>query len=82
MNNIFVNHEETDSYEYDLKQTGGGFDYKNTPHGGFLPIKVCEKIIEKAETEKSEPKREYEADNKTISIKSILERRRKVPFGK
>lgn len=59
-----------------------GGDTKYTPTGGFPPIYVCEKKVDaKLETDEGKPKREYESHQTSVSIKNIMETRRKAtPF--
>jgi hypothetical protein len=87
--NLFKNNSlDTDSYEYmennnNNEQYGGNND---VPTGGFLPIYICS--IKKKEDEQKQPsdeqsKREYKTPKNVVSIKSILEKRRKnTPFIK
>lgn len=50
---------------------------QNKPNGGFPPIYVCEKIPSQSRLVEDElKKREYETHKTSISLKSILEKRR------
>ncbi|AYV76854.1 MAG: hypothetical protein Barrevirus2_7 [Barrevirus sp.] len=51
---------------------------KNEPNGGFLPIYICdeEESISNSEQQEGPIKREYETYNKSISIKTLMEKRR------
>jgi len=53
----------------------------DTPNGGFPPIYICTKKNEE-DQQKDTSKREYTTHKSTVSIKSILEKRRVVPFLK
>lgn len=60
---------------------GEGDAINNEPNGGFLPIYVC-KVVDDAEileqkNRDEKAKREYETHNTSVSIKSLLEARRK-----
>lgn len=78
---LFKNYTlSTDSYDY---QEGGTVD--NVPNGGFPPIYICEikKQDESKKDEDEKSKREYTTHKTAVSIKSILEKRRKnTPFIK
>jgi len=78
---VEYNSTESDNYLY-----GGQLNesLKNIPHGGFPPIIKC-KIVEESDVTTSEEdieKRGFNPEKKnTISIRDILERRRKIsPF--
>jgi hypothetical protein len=55
---------------------------ENYPNGGFPPIYICRKESKNEDDNPSTSKREYTAPQSTVSIKSILEKRRVVPFIK
>ena len=84
---IFKNYPlVTDSYDKDdtLNQMGGDEPQKieNEPNGGFPPIYVCDQKSETEESNGSE-KREFKTHNQAISIKTLMENRRKnLPFRK
>jgi hypothetical protein len=85
--NLFKNNSlDTDSYEImesNYTQYGGNND---VPTGGFLPIYVCNAKKKEDDIKQSndeQPKREYKTPKNVVSIKSILEKRRKnTPFIK
>lgn len=52
---------------------GGGI---NEPNGGFLPIYICDKPIDEPTTSDDIQKREFESPIKSISIKTLMEKRR------
>jgi hypothetical protein len=80
INALMRNHSlSTDSAD-DAEFQSGGTMVEDMPTGGFPPIYLCDKIegvnnIGEKEAEKI--KREFTAPIKTISIKSIMEKRRK-----
>ena len=84
---LFKNYDcNEESYNYSvnssdsLNMIGGEKkdDNKNIPNGGFPPIYECDL---KEEQEKSDiQQREYKTHKETISIKQILENRRKGPI--
>lgn len=90
VNDLMINHHDvyqnfSDSDTDDIhlldKNTlhGGNDNEKNKPTGGFPPIYVCDKEIEKKLTDSK--KREYLTLKSSINIKEIMEKRRDVtPF--
>lgn len=59
-------------------QTGGQTDeFLDSPNGGFPPIFICKT----GDEEKVKEKREYTTNKTAVSIKEIMEKRRKIkPF--
>lgn len=93
IDNIFRNYSlSTDSYDmpdtsYDL--IGGKVDSDDDfPSGGFPPIFICQKNKKDSEkqgdsNEDEQIKREYKTHKTSLSIRDLLERRRKTtPFIK
>jgi hypothetical protein len=89
MENFTLNHSlSTDSFEYSptqasMSKIGGSSQNKNVPNGGFPPIYLCDELIEDSKINKDDEnkKREYETHKTSVSIKSILEKRRDItPF--
>jgi len=86
---LFKNYTlDTDSYDYQYTETNNmqyGGTENDIPNGGFPPIYICE-VKRKEETLKDDDektKREYTTHKTAVSIKSILEKRRKnTPFIK
>lgn len=63
------------------------FDTMKFPNGGFPPIYICNDKTKKVLNSESDEtinntKREYTTHKSTVSIKSILEKRRVIPFMK
>jgi len=75
---------DTDSYsDNDMYEMRGGNNNTNLnkPNGGFPPIYLCAQKTQQEEKTDDKTKREYKTHKTAISIKSILEQRRKVtPF--
>ena len=78
----------TDSYDKDdiIKQIGGADEQakpiNDEPNGGFPPIYICDQESQTEESKETE-KREFKTHKQTISIKTIMEnRRKKLPFTK
>lgn len=90
INELFRNYSlSTESY--DLSESshnligGAGSSENDFPNGGFPPIFMCETKSENIDIEKSEEqvKREYKTHKTSLSIKELLEKRRKTtPFIK
>lgn len=83
---IFKNYPlGTESYEKeDIIHLVGGEnqDIIDEPNGGFPPIYICTKKEETSSEEtEQEQKREYKTHKQSISIKTLLAKRRKVPFS-
>ena len=85
LDDLIKNHPLTDD-EYIFKkkiknnQSGGQLD---KPTGGFPPIILCDKLKQKEMIDKSDEKvkREFKTNKNTVSIKSIMEKRRNIkPF--
>ena len=57
-------------------------DTTKIPNGGFPPIYICTSKQSNETEDKDITKREYTTHKSTVSIKSILEKRRVVPFLK
>lgn len=77
--NIFKNYSlSTESYEYphDDKLSIGGAKL-NEPNGGFLPIYICENESVSETTDDNDGKREYKTHKQSVSIKTLMEMRRK-----
>ena len=70
-NNLY----NSESYEYPESPMNGGAKTINEPDGGFPPIYEC-KEKEKDEV-KDNTKREYKTHKETISIRELMESRRK-----
>lgn len=73
---------ESDSVDSDKPHFMVGGDTqiieKDQPNGGFPPIYLCEKMDPPLESNEDEkPKRGYSPPATTVSIKSIMEKRRK-----
>ena len=85
MNDITLNHPLEDNYSpvapYDFRQQEGG-NNNDIPTGGFPPIYICKrKPQEVVLSEDEKIKREFKTHKTTVSIKSIMEKRRKTtPF--
>ena len=76
-NSLLQNNIQETEYEITeyspIKQTGGNkTEISNRPTGGFPPIYICNKSIEKAK----EKPREYLKSNDTVSIRDIMQQRR------
>src|SRR6056297_3662211 len=65
-----------------FNQSGGKIDTINHPNGGFPPIHLCNQgESEELFTEEDKPKREFSTHQTSVSIKDIMEKRRKTtPF--
>jgi hypothetical protein len=72
------------SYNEDKNQTGGQTNVEqNSPNGGFPPIYLCKGKPEETTEKDDATKREFKTHKTAVSIKSILEKRRKAsPFIK
>lgn len=57
-------------------------DTTQFPNGGMPPIYICHSKQGNDDEKKDTSKREYTTHKSTVSIKSILEKRRVVPFLK
>ena len=71
---------DTESPDENMIQVGGKSE-EDRPTGGFPPIYFCIKIEPTGNLETKEetkPKREFGPPSSTVSIKSIMEKRRKV----
>jgi hypothetical protein len=77
INELMKNHFLESDSEPVIKQSGGGAN--DEPYGGFPPIYLCDSKEEKQEEENKN--REYNKHKNAISIKQIMESRKKIsPF--
>lgn len=78
LNNSLDNYEHSDEYIFSPKQNGGE---ESQPDGGFLPIIACQKASIAIENSDSTERQLAPLKSaSTLSIKSILEKRKASPF--
>ncbi len=78
IDDLLRNHPYSEDSMSDIyMHIGGG---NNKPSGGFLPIYICDKKVQQKEDENTK-ERLYKAPSTSVSIKTIMEKRRDVtPF--
>ncbi|QKF93818.1 hypothetical protein QKU48_gp0360 [Fadolivirus algeromassiliense] len=82
--NYSLSTESFDMPDYEYNMRGGNISDNNIPTGGFPPIFICkQEDINQSDDKQndSQTKREYKTHKSAISIKDLLEKRRKTtPF--
>ena len=74
---MYVDHKKT--FERGKTKQHGGNQVQHFPNGGFPPIYICES--KEKEQKKDSKRREYKTVKGAVSIKQVMEERRKVkPF--